>query len=71
MAADFFEKLFSVACLFSFDAQKIRRGILISYQATAIARQACAWGDKTQRIAFQSASSTVKRCEYTLHKREI
>jgi hypothetical protein len=51
--------------------KKLRRGILISCQNTAIARQACDCSDKTQRIASQSASLTGKRCEYTIHKREI
>jgi hypothetical protein len=51
--------------------KKLCRGILISYRAIAIAPQACVCGRKTHRIDSQSGSPTGKRCEYTVHKREI
>jgi hypothetical protein len=67
----FLRNYLAVRACFLSTLKKLRRGILISCQDTAITRQACACGAKTQRIASQSASSTEKRCEYTLPKREI
>ena len=51
--------------------KNLQSGILISYHAIEIAPQACACVHKTKRISSQSVSPTGKRCEYTLHKREI
>src|SRR5271166_2563204 len=59
---------FALRACFLSTFQKLRSGILISYQAIAIARQACACGHKIQRIGSQSGSPTGKRCEYTVHK---
>jgi hypothetical protein len=58
------------ACFLS-TPEKPPTGILISHQASAIARQACARDGKTQRIGSQSGSTTGKRCNQVLHKREI